>query len=88
MKATGELKKKIFSLDIGYALNESIVALKVGISRIFHVFYSYSIDNGKVATAWLNWQLKGDKKSKTLFTGKTPALGKIPGWVVNKKNMQ
>lgn len=47
----------------------------------------YGGEYGKVATAWLNWQLKGDKKSGKLFTGKTPELSKAPGWVVDKKNM-
>lgn len=47
----------------------------------------YGGEYGKVATAWLNWQLKGNKKSGKLFTGKTPELSKAPGWVVAKKNM-
>jgi dienelactone hydrolase len=41
----------------------------------------------KVATAWLNWQLKDDRKSGKLFTGKKPQLATKPGWVVDKKNM-
>ena len=48
----------------------------------------YGGEYGKVATAWLNWQLKGDKKSGKLFTGDTPELSKSPGWVVAKKNMK
>jgi hypothetical protein len=47
----------------------------------------YGGEFGKVATAWFNWQLKGDKKSGKLFTGKTPELSKATGWVVAKKNM-
>ncbi len=43
---------------------------------------------GKVATAWLNWQLKGDKKSAKLFTGNTPELATWTGWVVDKKNLK
>ncbi len=43
---------------------------------------------GKVATAWLNWQLKDDKKSAKLFSGKTPELSTWKGWVVDKKNMK
>lgn len=48
----------------------------------------YGGEFGKVATAWLSWQLKGDKKSGKLFTGDTPELSKSPGWVVAKKNMK
>lgn len=45
-------------------------------------------DFAKVATAWLNWQLKGDKKAATLFIGDKPGLSKFPGWTFAKKNMQ
>ncbi|MGM8226961.1 poly(ethylene terephthalate) hydrolase family protein [Cellvibrio sp. ARAG 10.3] len=44
-------------------------------------------DYAKVATAWFNWQLKGDKKAGELFTGNPPGLSKFPGWTVDKKNM-
>jgi hypothetical protein len=43
---------------------------------------------GKVATEWLNWQLKGDKNSSKIFKGKTPKLSTWKGWVVDKKNMK
>jgi len=43
---------------------------------------------GKVATAWLNWQLKDDKKSAKLFSGKTPELSTWKGWVVDKKKYE
>ena len=45
-------------------------------------------DYAKVATAWFNWQLRGDKKAGKLFTGKTPGLSKFAGWSFSKKNMQ
>lgn len=44
-------------------------------------------DYAKVATAWFDWQLKGDKKAGKLFTGNPPGLSKWPGWAVDKKNM-
>jgi hypothetical protein len=50
--------------------------------------HPYGGEYGKVATAWLNWQLKGDKKSGKLFTGKTPGLSKAPGWVVDRKKIK
>ncbi|HVG16372.1 MAG TPA: hypothetical protein VM935_15480 [Chitinophagaceae bacterium] len=40
----------------------------------------------KVATAWYQWQLKGDKNAAKLFTG-NPGLAKNPVWKVEKKNM-
>jgi predicted alpha/beta-hydrolase family hydrolase len=45
-------------------------------------------DYAKVATAWFNWQLKGDKRAKKLFTGNPPGLSQFPGWSFAKKNMR
>ncbi|WP_207955513.1 alpha/beta hydrolase family protein [Segetibacter sp. 3557_3] len=42
----------------------------------------------KVATAWFQWQLKGDKTAGKLFTGKPSGLSKDPQWKVEKKNMR
>ena len=41
----------------------------------------------KVATAWYQWQLKGDKEAAKLFTGQQPGLSKDPNWKFEKKNM-
>jgi predicted alpha/beta-hydrolase family hydrolase len=41
----------------------------------------------KVATAWYQWQLKGDKKAAKLFSGEPAGLAKNPIWKVEKKNM-
>jgi hypothetical protein len=41
----------------------------------------------KVATAWYQWQLKGDKKASKLFTGEPAGLTQNPNWRVEKKNM-
>jgi hypothetical protein len=41
----------------------------------------------KVATAWYQWQLKGDKKAGKLFTGEPGGLAKNPLWKVEKKNI-
>lgn len=41
----------------------------------------------KVATAWYQWQLKGDKEAAKMFTGNPPALAKDANWKVEKKKM-
>jgi hypothetical protein len=41
----------------------------------------------KVATAWYQWQLKGDKEAGKLFTGKQPGLAANAIWKFEKKNM-
>lgn len=42
----------------------------------------------KVATAWLQWQLKGDKKAAKLFTGEPCGLSSDPNWKAEKKNIK
>lgn len=37
-----------------------------------------------VALAWLNWQLKGDKKAAKMFKGKNCLLSKRQGWTIEK----
>lgn len=41
----------------------------------------------KVATAWLQWQLKDDREAAKLFTGDPCGLAKVDGWKVEKKNI-
>ena len=41
----------------------------------------------KLATAWYQWQLKGDKEAGKLFTGEKPALASNTNWKFEKKNM-
>jgi hypothetical protein len=41
----------------------------------------------KVATAWYQWQLKGDKAAGQLFTGEPAGLSRNPNWRVEKKQM-
>lgn len=41
----------------------------------------------KVATAWYQWQLKGDKEAGKMFSGNPPGLSKNPLWKFEKKNM-
>lgn len=41
----------------------------------------------KVATAWYQWQLKGDQKAGKLFTGEPAGLAQNPNWRFEKKNM-
>lgn len=45
-------------------------------------------DYAKVATAWFQWQLKGDKQAAKLFTGKTPGISKMEGWSFEKKKIR
>ncbi len=42
---------------------------------------------GKVALAWLDWQLKGSKESAKLFQGKNCSLCADPQWVTRKKKI-
>lgn len=37
-----------------------------------------------VALAWLNWQLKGDKKAAKMFKGNKCELSTRPGWTIEK----
>ena len=41
----------------------------------------------KVATAWYQWQLKGDEEAGKMFTGEPSGLSKNPIWKVEKKNI-
>ena len=41
----------------------------------------------KVATAWFQWQLKGDKQAAAMFQGDPCGVAKMPGWKVEKKNI-
>jgi dienelactone hydrolase len=43
---------------------------------------------GEVGVAWLDWQLKGDKKAARYFVGADCTLCKNPVWSVEKKNMK
>jgi len=42
---------------------------------------------GVVATAWLKWQLEGDKKSGKMFTGSDCGLCDRKGWTYEKKKI-
>lgn len=41
----------------------------------------------KVATAWLQWQLRADKEAGRMFGGDPCGLAKVEGWKVEKKNI-
>ncbi len=43
---------------------------------------------GKVAVAWLRWQLKGDMSAASMFTGADCGICKQPEWHVKKKNIE
>jgi dienelactone hydrolase len=42
---------------------------------------------GKIAVAWLKWQLKGDQTAKKMFVGSDCGLCKDTQWKYKKKNM-
>ena len=44
-------------------------------------------DFGKVAVAWLDWSLKGDKAAARLFAGPDCGLCRDPKWVVRTKRI-
>jgi hypothetical protein len=44
-------------------------------------------DFAKVATAWFQWQLKGDKTAAGMFKGEPCGIAKMEGWKVEKKNI-
>lgn len=44
-------------------------------------------DFAKVATAWFQWQLQGDKKAAGLFQGEPCGVVKMEGWKAEKKNI-
>ena len=41
----------------------------------------------KVATAWLQWQLKSDNEAAKMFVGERSGLAKAEGWKVEKKKI-
>lgn len=45
-------------------------------------------DFAKVATAWFQWQLKGDKQAATMFEGESCGVAQMAGWKVEKKNIR
>jgi hypothetical protein len=40
----------------------------------------------KVALAWLNWQLKGEKDASRMFLGENSTLSHDPKWTIQVKN--
>jgi hypothetical protein len=41
-----------------------------------------------VATAWFQWQLKGDREAARMFEGNPCGVAKMKGWKVEKKNIR
>ena len=48
----------------------------------------YGGDYAKVATAWLDWWLKGDNEAARMFTGPQPGVGKMENWIYLRKNIE
>ena len=44
-------------------------------------------DYARLATAWLNWRLKGDRAAAAMFTGAACGLCQDPQWKVSRKGM-
>ena len=47
----------------------------------------YGGEFAKVATAWYQWQLKGDEDAAKMFVGEPCGLSQMPGWKTEKKNI-
>ena len=45
-------------------------------------------DFARVATAWFQWQLKGDQQAATMFEGDPCGVAKMAGWKVEKKGIR
>ena len=48
----------------------------------------YGGDYAKVATAWLNWWLKGDQEAAKMFTGPQPGVSQMENWIYLRKNIE
>jgi len=44
-------------------------------------------DYGKLASAWMLWQLKGDRQAAGMFTGEDCGLCTMPGWKFMRKQL-
>lgn len=44
-------------------------------------------DFAKVATAWLQWHLRGDQQAAEMFKGEPCGVAKMEGWKAEKKNI-
>lgn len=49
---------------------------------------SHGGDFATVATAWFQWQLKGDKEAAKMFEGERCGVEKMEGWKVAKKHIR
>lgn len=45
-------------------------------------------DFAKVATAWFQWQLNGDREAAKMFQGEPCGVANMEGWKVEKKNIR
>jgi hypothetical protein len=45
-------------------------------------------DFAKVATAWFQWQLNGDREAAKMFEGEPCGVANMEGWKVEKKNIR
>lgn len=45
-------------------------------------------DFARVATAWLQWQLKGDPQAAAMFEGEPCGVARMAGWTVEKKGIR
>lgn len=62
-----------------------IANMDIGHNGTYHE--SHGGEFGRVATAWFQWQLKGDEEAGKMFTGNPGGLSTSPLWTVDKKNI-
>lgn len=76
--------------DDDFSRIEGVPALRVWREKTGHTG-TYREPNGgafgKVAVAWLQWQLKGEKGAAKMFLGPDCGLCRMPEWHVRKKNL-
>jgi hypothetical protein len=62
----------------------------IGNMNVGHMGTYWEPNGGRfaqVATAWLEWQLKGDEIAKREFVGKDCGLCKDPEWTIDSKGL-
>jgi len=71
------------------ALASTLPVLKASLNTVGHTG-AYPMPDLRwsgAVLAWLDWQLKGDKRAMTMFTGSDCVLCKDPDWWIDTKNI-
>ncbi len=64
------------------------VATNLGVGHGGTYMQPHGGDFAKVASAWLQWQLKGDAEAAKMFEGENCGVSKMEGWTIQKKNIK